>query len=86
MPANACKYVDAWWNGNSSRSAGAPFVVYNAANQHQGTAVMNMQDANLNDRWVQLGYYCFTAGWNRVVLSRWSSSPGYLIADAIRVR
>ncbi|WP_160174359.1 glycoside hydrolase family 2 TIM barrel-domain containing protein [Archangium violaceum] len=86
LPANACKYVDAWWNGNTSRTAAAPFVMYNASNQHAGTAVMNMQDPNLNDRWVQLGQYCFTAGWNRVVLSRWSGAPGYLIADAIRIR
>jgi hypothetical protein len=84
LDAPACKAIDARWNANSSRSNAVPFVAYNAANQHLGTAYKNQQVDG--DRWVYVGTWCFTAGWNRVTLSRWSNAPGHIIADAIRVR
>ena len=84
LAAPACKGIDARWNANYSRSNTAPFVVYDANNNHLGTAYKNQQLEG--DRWINLGTWCFTAGWNRVTLSRWSPAPGHLIADAIRVR
>lgn len=84
LPAAACKTIDGWWNGNTSRSSAVPYVAYNAAGQHLGTAYANQQING--DRWQQVGSWCFSAGWNRVVLSRWTGASGNIIADAIRVR
>jgi hypothetical protein len=35
---------------------------------------------------VTLGTWNFTAGWNKVVLSRWATPGKVVIADAVRIR
>ncbi|MBS1124711.1 MAG: cwhA, partial [Deltaproteobacteria bacterium] len=37
-------------------------------------------------QWVTLGTWSFSAGWNKVVLSRWADAGKVVIADAVRVR
>jgi len=84
LPAAATRTVEAWWTTSSNRSTTAPFVVYNAAGTELGRTSVNQQ---LNGaRWNVLGTYNFTAGWNRVVLSRWTTSGYVVIADAVRIR
>jgi len=84
LPAAATRTVEAWWTTSSNRSTTAPFVVYNAAGTELGRTSVNQQ---LNGaRWNVLGTYNFTAGWNRVVLSRWTTSGYVVVADAVRIR
>jgi hypothetical protein len=37
-------------------------------------------------QWNRLGTWNFTAGWNRIVLSRWTTAGEYVIADAVKIR
>ncbi len=84
LPAAATKTVDAWWTAGSNRASAAPFISYNAAGTEVGRRSMNQQTNG--SQWVTLGTYNFTAGWNKVVLSRWTTSGDVVIADAVRVR
>ncbi len=84
LPAAATKTIDAWWTSGTNRSTTAPFVAYNAGGAEVGRVSANQQ---LNGgKWNTLGTWSFTAGWNRVVLSRWTTSGYVVIADAVRVR
>ncbi len=84
LPSAASKTIDAWWTAGTNRSSTAPFIAYNASGAEVGRVGVNQQ---LNGgKWNAIGTWSFSAGWNRVVLSRWTT-PGYVvIADAIRVR
>ena len=84
LPAAATKTIDAWWTAGTNRSASAPFIAYNASGTQVGQVNANQQ-AN-GGQWNTLGSFAFTAGWNRVVLSRWTTTGYVVIADAIRVR
>jgi hypothetical protein len=76
--------IDGWWVAGTNRSDSAAFISFNAAGANLGTATVNQQ-AN-GGKWVQLGTYNFTAGWNKVQLSRWQAEGSVVIADALRVR
>ena len=84
LSAPATKTVDAWWAAASDRTTAAPFVVYDAAGTKLRTVTVNQQTNG--GRWNTLGTFALTAGWNRVVLSRWTDAAGVVIADAVRVR
>jgi hypothetical protein len=78
------KTVDAWWTAGTNRSSAAPFIAYNASGTKLGTAYANQQKNG--KKWVTLGSYSFTKGWNKVVLSCWAPEDYVVIADAVRVR
>lgn len=84
LPAAATKTVDAWWTAGTNRATAAPFVAFNAAGAEVGRRAVNQQGSG--SQWVTLGTYNFSAGWNKVVLSRWTNSGDVVIADAVRVR
>jgi hypothetical protein len=84
MPAAGKKTIDAWWTAGANRSAGAPFVAFNAAGTKLGTKYVDQRGNG--SKWVALGTWNFSAGWNKVVLSRWAADGSVVIADAIRVR
>jgi len=84
LPAAATKTIDAWWTAATDRSTTAPFIMWNASGTKLATVNVNQQ---LNGgKWNTLGTWSFTAGWNKVQLSRWTTSGYYVIADAIQVR
>ncbi|PTL81950.1 hypothetical protein [Vitiosangium sp. GDMCC 1.1324] len=84
LPAAATKTIDAWWTAGTNRSATAPFIVWNASGTKLATVNVNQQ---LNGgQWNTLGTWSFTAGWNKVQLSRWTTEDSVVIADAIQVR
>ena len=84
LPSAATKTIDAWWTSASDRSTTAPFIMWNASGTKLGSVSVNQQ---LNGgKWNTLGTYSFSAGWNKVQLSRWTTSGYYVIADAIQVR
>jgi hypothetical protein len=76
--------VFAWWTAASDRSTTTPFVIFNAAGTKLGTSNQN-QSVN-GGKWVSLGRYSFTAGWNKVSISRWTGAGKQVIADAIKVQ
>lgn len=84
LPAAATKTVDARWTAGANRSSSAPFVASNAAGTRLGTADANQQTAG--GRWNQIGTWNFSAGWNRIEISRWTSSGDVVIAAAVRIR
>lgn len=84
LPAAATKTVDAWWTAGTNRSSTAPFIAYNASGTKLGTVYANQQ-AN-GGKWNQLGTWNFTAGWNKILLSRWTTAGYVVIADAVRIR
>jgi hypothetical protein len=76
--------VEAWWTAGSNRLAGASFVAHNAAGTEVGRSSKNQ--TTQGSQWVEIGTYSFTAGWNKIVLSRWAAPGKVAIADAVRVR
>jgi hypothetical protein len=84
LPVAAARTVDAWWTTGTNRSTTAPYVMFNTAGTKLGTVNVNQQ---LNGgKWNTLGTFNFSAGWNKVVLSRWTAEGYTVIADAVRVR
>jgi N-acetyl-anhydromuramyl-L-alanine amidase AmpD len=84
LSAAGTRTIDAWWTAGTNRSASAPFIAYNAAGTEVGRVNVSQQ-AN-GGAWRTLGTWSFSAGWNRVVLSRWTTTGYVVIADGIRVR
>ena len=84
LPAAATRSIDAWWTAGTNRSATAPFIAYNASGAEVGRVNVNQQINGGAFR--AIGTWNFSAGWNRVVLSRWTTEGYVVIADAIRVR
>ncbi|MBE2252384.1 MAG: N-acetylmuramoyl-L-alanine amidase [Myxococcus sp.] len=84
LDAAGARSIDAWWTAASDRSPDATFVAFNAAGVKVGEGSMNQ--ALNGGKWNTVGRFNFTAGWNKVVLSRWSASGKVVVADALRVR
>jgi N-acetyl-anhydromuramyl-L-alanine amidase AmpD len=84
LPAAGTKTIDGWWTTGTNRSTSATFVAYNASGSEVGRNSVNQQ-AN-GSQWVALGTWQFSAGWNKVQLSKWAAAGSVVIADAIRVR
>jgi hypothetical protein len=84
LPAAGTRTIDAWWVAGTNRSAAATFTVHDASGAEVGRSTQNQQTAG--SQWNALGTFAFTAGWNRVVLSRWQAAGSVVIADAIRAR
>lgn len=84
LPSAGTKTIDAWWTSGSNRAPSAPFIAYNASGVEVGRVNVNQQVNG--GAWRTLGTWSFSAGWNRVVLSRWTTSGYVVIADAVRVR
>jgi hypothetical protein len=84
LPAAGTRTIDAWWTTGTNRSATAPFVAFNASGAEVGRVSVNQQINGGAFR--TIGTWSFSAGWNKVVLSRWTTTGYVVIADAIRVR
>jgi len=84
LPAAAARTIDAWWVAGTNRSTAATFVIQDASGAEVGRVARDQQTAG--SQWNALGTFALTAGWNRVVLSRWQATGSVVIADAIRVR
>lgn len=84
LPAAGEKTIYAWWTSASDRSTGTPFVVFDASGTKLGSVTKNQQTGG--GSWQKIGTYKFTAGWNRVTVSRWAATGYQVVADAIQVR
>lgn len=83
LDAAGTRTIDAWWTAGSNRSSATPFIAFNASGTRLGA--VNMDQRYNGGRWNTVGSFRFTRGWNKVVVSRWTTG-GVVIADAIRVR
>lgn len=84
LDAAATKTIDAWWTAATDRSSSASFVAFNARGERVGVGTAN-QTGN-GGKWNTVGRFAFTAGWNKIVLSRWQNPGKVVIADAVRIR
>jgi N-acetyl-anhydromuramyl-L-alanine amidase AmpD len=84
LPSGGTKTIDAWWTSGTNRAPAAPWIAYDASGAEVGRVNVNQQAGG--GQWNALGTFAFTAGWNKVVLSRWTTTGYVVIADAIRVR
>ena len=84
LASDGSKTIDAWWTAATDRSTTAPFVMFDAQGGNLGTVSVNQQTNG--GKWNTLGTFNFKAGWNRVLLSRWTTAGSVVIADAVRIR
>lgn len=84
LPSNQTRTIDTWYTAGANRSPSVPFVAFNASGAKVGTKYVNQQVNG--KKWVTVGTFNFTKGWNKVVLSRWTGAGKVVIADAVRVR
>lgn len=78
-----CFTVEAWWTAASDRPAAATFLGWDSSDNEVGRSVVS-QKVN-GGRWNRLGDWEFSDGWNRVMLSRWTTAGSYAVADAVRL-
>jgi hypothetical protein len=84
LPVAQTRTVDAWWTTYSNRSSAAPYIAYDANGVELGRVSVDQKVKG--GQWNQLGTWNFTAGWNKIVLSRWTTAGSYVIADAVKIR
>ena len=84
LPQGGRRTVDAWWVAGTNRASAAPFLVYDAQGRQLGSVAKDQRSGG--GTWNALGTWTFTAGWNRVVLSRWTTPGSVVVADAVRMR
>jgi cysteine-rich repeat protein len=83
LDADQCMVVESWWTAAGDRATNVPYQSYDASGANLAVAYVN-QRVN-GSRWNEVGRYVFTAGWNRVIISRWATLGTYVIADAVRL-
>lgn len=80
LPSSGSYKVEAWWTDGSNRSATAPYIVY-----HSGGSTTASQNQQANGgKWNNLGTYSFGSGSQSVILSCWTGTGYYVVADAVR--
>lgn len=84
MTSAGTRTIDAWWVAGTNRSTTATFTIHDTSGTEIGRVAKDQQTAG--SAWNTLGTFAFTAGWNRVVLSRWQPTGSVVVADAIRIR
>ena len=84
LPSDSTRTVEAWWSSSWDRSDNAPFIMYDSDETKLDTVWVNQQDNG--GQWNTLGTFDFKAGWNKVMLSRWTGAGSVVIADAVRIR
>ncbi len=81
--ASTCYDVEAWWTSASDRAPAATYVALNPSGTELGRASVDQRA--LGSQWNRLGTWRFPAGWNEVLLSRWTAAGAYVVADAVRL-
>ena len=84
LSAPASKQIYAWWTSAADRATGVPYVAFDASGKKLGSVNKNQQSGG--GAWQSIGTFNFTAGWNRVTVSRWTTTGQQVVADAIQVR
>ncbi|MGH3736614.1 MAG: family 10 glycosylhydrolase [Micromonosporaceae bacterium] len=82
IPATGSYRVEVWYPANSGYNSSTPYLVATTT----GNQVVRVDQRVNGGRWVSLGSFTLAAGDANVVgVSRWTSTSGYVIADAVRL-
>lgn len=82
IPAADSYEIYVWYPANSGYNSSTPFVVATSG----GNQTVRVNQQINGGRWVSLGIFNLNAGdYNVVGVSRWTSTAGYVIADAVRI-
>ncbi|GGO83275.1 golvesin C-terminal-like domain-containing protein [Nonomuraea cavernae] len=74
--------VEVWYPADAGYNSATPFMVATTG----GTRSVVVDQRANGGRWVSLGTFTLAAGdYNVVGVSRWTSQPGYVVADAVRI-
>lgn len=82
LPATGRYEVYVWYPANSGYNASTPFVVETT----NGPVSVSVNQQVGGGQWVSLGLFSLAAGERNVVgVSRWTNTPGFVIADAVKI-
>jgi uncharacterized lipoprotein YddW (UPF0748 family) len=74
--------VEIWYPANSGYNSSTPHVIFTAT----GSTTVNVDQRSNGGVWRNLGTFSLAAGDHDVLgVSRWTSTTGYVIADAVRI-
>ncbi|AQZ68137.1 COG1649 predicted glycoside hydrolase [[Actinomadura] parvosata subsp. kistnae] len=82
VPSAGSYRVEVWYPANSGYNSATPYIV--AASGGNQTVTVDQRTGG--GAWRELGTFTLSAGtYNVVGVSRWTSTTGYVIADAVRL-
>jgi hypothetical protein len=82
IPAVANYEVYVWYPASTGYNSSTPFIVATSS----GNQTVRVNQQINGGTWVSLGIFNLNAGdYNAVGVSRWTSTAGYVIADAVRI-
>ncbi|KAB8196681.1 family 10 glycosylhydrolase [Nonomuraea phyllanthi] len=82
IPSAGSYRVEVWYPANAGYNSAAPYIVATSA----GNQTVSVDQRTGGGQWRVLGTYQLAAGtYNVVGVSRWTSTTGYVIADAVRI-
>jgi len=82
IPSAGNYEIYVWYPANSGYNSSTPFVVSTSS----GNAVVNVNQQINGGKWMSIGTHSLSAGDQNVVgVSRWTSTAGYVIADAVKI-
>jgi N-acetyl-anhydromuramyl-L-alanine amidase AmpD len=82
VPATASYRVEVWYPAVAGYNTSTPYVIATTG----GNVTVNVNQSANGGGWRSLGNFTLAAGdYNAVGVSRWTSTTGYVIADAVRL-
>ncbi|MEJ3743998.1 N-acetylmuramoyl-L-alanine amidase [Actinomycetes bacterium KLBMP 9797] len=82
IPAAGTYRIDTWYPGIAGYNTSTPYIIYTAS----GSQVVRVDQSVGGGAWASLGTYSLAAGSHSVAaVSRWTTTAGYVVADAIRI-
>jgi uncharacterized lipoprotein YddW (UPF0748 family) len=82
IPASGSYRIEVWYPSNAGYNSSTPHVVITSG----GTQTINVDQRSNGGQWRSLGTFSLNAGtYNVLAVSRWTSTTGYVIADAVRI-
>lgn len=82
IPSAGNYQIYVWYPASSGYNSATPFVVSTAT----GSQTVNVNQQINGGAWVSIGTFALNAGDQNVVgVSRWTSTAGYVIADAVKI-
>lgn len=80
LPSAGRYKIYAWWTSWENRARQAPYIIAHK----KGTRTVRANQTTNGGRWNYMGTYDLSAGRNKVMLSCWTNSGKYIVADAIK--
>jgi uncharacterized lipoprotein YddW (UPF0748 family) len=82
LPATGSYLVEVWYPADAGYNSATPYVVVTTT----GNQTVRVDQRANGGRWVGIGTFSLAGGDRNVVgVSRWTSTTGYVIADAVRI-